>query len=93
MFTARTRPPKGQGHGYKLPRTKKSPAPGAVWMTAAQVQQRYGNRSHMWLVRQLQLNAKFPRPVYHGRMRLWHVKELDAYDAALIAKGATGGGS
>jgi hypothetical protein len=94
MITAGTRPPKGQGGGYrKAPHHEKPIAPGAVWATAVQVQQRYGNRSHMWLVHRLQVDPHFPRPRYKGRMRLWSVKELNEYDARLIAQATSGGGS
>jgi predicted DNA-binding transcriptional regulator AlpA len=59
--------------------------PDAVWISAKQVCQRYGGRSHMWLDRKLRNNPDFPRPVYDGRIRIFRVAELDDYDRALIA--------
>jgi hypothetical protein len=55
------------------------------YLTAAQVKERYGNRSDMWLTRKLRFDPKFPRPMMSGRMRLYDSEELDAYDAELKA--------
>jgi hypothetical protein len=59
--------------------------PDAIWISARQVCQRYGGRSHMWLDRKLRNNPDFPRPAYDGRIRIFRVAELDDYDRALIA--------
>jgi uncharacterized protein (DUF924 family) len=55
------------------------------YLTAAQVKERYGNRSDMWLTRKLRHDPKFPRPMMSGRMRLYDSDEIDAYDAELKA--------
>jgi hypothetical protein len=83
----KTLPPKGSGGGYKLGPRKVQPVPvDAVWMTSTQLRARYGNRSHMWIVRNLKNNPDFPRPSYHGRMQIFSVKEFDEYDRLLLSK-------
>jgi predicted DNA-binding transcriptional regulator AlpA len=54
--------------------------PGAVFISAPQVCDRYGGRSHMWLERKLQNDPAFPRPTYIGRLRFWVIAELEAYE-------------
>jgi hypothetical protein len=58
--------------------------PDAKWISAAQVRARYGGRSHMWLVRKLKLDPRFPRPKYFGALRYWQPAALDAYDNFII---------
>jgi hypothetical protein len=52
----------------------------AVYISAAQVCNRYGGRSHMWLERQLQNNSEFPRPEYFGRLRFFRIVDLENYE-------------
>jgi hypothetical protein len=80
-------PPKGRGAGYQLGTRAIKPVPvDAVWMTSNQLCQRYGGRSHMWIVRNLKNDPSFPKPRYQGRMRLFSVKEFDEYDRLLVLK-------
>jgi hypothetical protein len=72
---AKTQPPKGSGGGYKL-------GP----MTSNQLRARYGNRSHMWLYRNLRSNPDFPQPSFQGRMMMFSVAEFDEFDRKLLSK-------
>jgi hypothetical protein len=63
----------------------KVPAPDAVYISAPQVCARYGGRSHMWLVRKLADDPKFPKPHYFGRLRFFKVHELEAYERTVAA--------
>jgi|SRR6266478_8263669 len=83
----KTLPPKGSGGGYQLgPRPIKPVPVDAIWMSAKQVCQRYGGKSHMWLYRNLKNNPQFPRASYQGRMQIFSVKEFDEYDRLLLSK-------
>jgi predicted DNA-binding transcriptional regulator AlpA len=89
--TAPTAPPgpqqRARGAGYFLGPHKKEAAPlGAKFLTAEQVCDRYGGRSTMWLHRRLKSDPAFPKPTYLGRLRLFPVAELDAYDLALLQR-------
>ncbi len=63
--------------------------PSALYLTAGQVQARYGGVSHMWLLRKQQSEG-FPAPVRFGagRLRFWRIADLDRWDAAAIESGA-----
>jgi hypothetical protein len=63
-----------------MPTYRRAPPPGARYISAPQLLDRYGGRSHMWLVRKLADDPKFPKPVYHGRLRFFDVAELEAYE-------------
>lgn len=56
------------------------------YITANQVRERYGGRSHMWIERRLKDNSGFPSPVYLGRLRYWKLAELEAWERAQAAK-------
>jgi len=74
-----------------MPTKKKirKPEPeAAIYLTAPQVCQRYGNRSHMWLQRMLQRDPSFPRPNYFGRWRFFKIAELVDWERAAAAKRA-----
>jgi predicted DNA-binding transcriptional regulator AlpA len=58
---------------------------GAVFISAPQVCQRYGGRSHMWLERLLRNDPEFPRPKYFGRLRFFEIEELEAYERRRVA--------
>jgi hypothetical protein len=60
--------------------------PDAIWISAKQVCQRYGGRSNMWLVRKLQGDSNFPKPIYFGRLQFFKLKNLETYDRAVIAR-------
>ena len=54
------------------------------YLTAAQVRDRYGGKSAMWLWRKLRDDPKFPRPLEISRnVRLFSVAELDRYEDEL----------
>jgi hypothetical protein len=72
--------PDGTPTGAYGPRPPMPIPADALKIDALQVLRRYGNRSHMWLVRRLANDPAFPKPTYYGRLRFWKVAELDAYD-------------
>jgi len=57
------------------------------FLTAAQVRERYGNRSHMWIVRKLENDKTFPRPVKLGgsRFNFWELSKLEEWERAQAA--------
>jgi predicted DNA-binding transcriptional regulator AlpA len=57
------------------------------YLTAVQLRERYGGRSGMWVDRIMQRDAKFPRPIYIGRLRFWALHEIEAYERAAAAAG------
>jgi hypothetical protein len=59
---------------------------GAVYISAPQVCDRYGGRSHMWLVRKLQNDPEFPRPKYFGRLRFFEISKLEAYECICASR-------
>ena len=60
---------------------------GAVYITTAQLRQRYGNVSHMWVERKLKSDPDFPGPVTFGSMfRFFRLADLEAYERACAAK-------
>lgn len=52
------------------------------YLTHAQVRERYGNRSHMWVPRKLKTDPRFPKPVKFGRWLYFDLDELEAYERA-----------
>jgi hypothetical protein len=68
-------------HGKEIHRPRVPPN-GAKYISAPQVCDRYGGRSHMWLVRKLETDPRFPRPTYFGRLRFFKIAELEAYERA-----------
>ena len=68
--------------------TARSPSvpAGAVFISAPQVCDRYGGRSHMWLERKLQNDPEFPRPKYFGRLRFFEISELENYERSSAAR-------
>jgi hypothetical protein len=80
-------PPRRTGGGYVIGPRKPVPAPDdAKYLTSNQVRARYGNRSAMWLYRKNRHDPVFPKPFYFGRMQMFLVADLDAYDATLIQR-------
>jgi hypothetical protein len=61
-----------------------APPPGAVWISARQVLDRFGGRSEMWLVRKLKTDKDFPKPAYSGRLRFFRLDELEQYERAAV---------
>jgi hypothetical protein len=62
--------------------------PGSKFISASQLRKyRYGDRSHMWLVRLLANDPTFPRPVYFGRLRFFEVAALEEYERSRVVAG------
>lgn len=60
---------------------RQAPVPlGAAYITAPQLLDRYGGRSHMWLERMLERDPRFPRPKYFGRLRFFKIDKLEQYE-------------
>lgn len=51
-----------------------------VYLDAAQVCARYGNRSHMWLERKLHSDPEFPKPIYIDRLRFFKITDLEKFE-------------
>jgi len=62
------------------------PLPDAAYIDAPQLLARFGGRSHMWLVRLLERDKSFPRPVKIGRLRFFKIAELTAWERTTAAK-------
>lgn len=62
------------------------PPAGKRYLTAAQLRERYGGVSHMWVQRRLQNDATFPRPVKLGGslIRLWDLDGIEAWERACV---------
>jgi hypothetical protein len=91
MQPSKRPPPRGKGGGYSLGPHRHVPVPSdAIWINSVQVRNRYGGRSEMWLWRKLKNDPAFPKPRYDGRLMMFAVAELNAYDRTLIAKKAGG---
>lgn len=90
----------GSGPAKKLPRrgpltlsesatilpARGPPLPDATYIDAPQLLARFGGRSHMWLVRLLERDQTFPRPVKIGRLRFFNVAALVKWERATAAK-------
>jgi predicted DNA-binding transcriptional regulator AlpA len=53
--------------------------PQALFLKARQVRARYGDVSHMWLVRR-QKDAGFPSPIILGGIRFWKLSDLERWE-------------
>ena len=53
--------------------------PQALFLKARQVRARYGDVSHMWLVRR-QKDAGFPSPTILGGIRFWKLSDLERWE-------------
>ena len=77
------------GHAYLAPGhgpSARGPPPGAIYISATQVCQRYGGLSDMWLHRMLARDPSFPRPTYFGKRRFFRIDELIAWERASALK-------
>lgn len=63
-----------------------TPTPDAAFIDAPQLLARFGGRSHMWLVRLLERDQTFPRPVKIGRLRFFSVAALTKWERATAAR-------
>ena len=53
--------------------------PQALFLKARQVRARYGDVSHMWLVRR-QKDVGFPSPTILGGIRFWKLSDLERWE-------------
>jgi predicted DNA-binding transcriptional regulator AlpA len=54
--------------------------PNPVYLTARQLQHRFGNVSRMWPYRRMK-DAGFPAPVrFGGRLRFWRVDDVERWE-------------
>ena len=53
--------------------------PQALFLKARQVRARYGDVSHMWLVRRRK-DAGFPSPTILGGIRFWKLSDLERWE-------------
>ena len=53
--------------------------PQTLFLKARQVRARYGDVSHMWLVRR-QRDAGFPSPTIFGGIRFWKISDLERWE-------------
>ena len=53
--------------------------PQTLFLKARQVRARYGDVSHMWLVRR-QKDAGFPSPTFFGGIRFWKLIDLERWE-------------
>jgi predicted DNA-binding transcriptional regulator AlpA len=51
-----------------------------VLLPARRVRERLGNRSDMWLWRQLKFDPQFPRPLIINGRRYWWLSALRSYE-------------
>jgi hypothetical protein len=77
------------GGGYKLgSHQQMRMPPDARWASNRQVRDRYGGKSQMWLWRKVAHDPDFPKPVYFGRIQMYGIAALDAYDELIKARSA-----
>lgn len=69
-----------QTEGRIMPIARKVEIPqSSLFLKARQVRARYGDVSHMWLVRR-QKDAGFPSPTIFGGIRLWRLSDLERWE-------------
>jgi predicted DNA-binding transcriptional regulator AlpA len=56
------------------------------YLTSAQLRERYGDRSTMWIERIMKRDPKFPRPIYIGRFRFWDLAAIEEYEHHVAAR-------
>ena len=66
--------------GQVMSITSEVEIPTALFLKARQVRARYGDVSHMWLVRR-QKDAGFPSPIFFGGIRFWKLSDLERWEA------------
>jgi len=57
------------------------------YLTAAQLRERYGSVSHMWIERRLKSDPTFPRPVKLGGsgLRMFDLEQIEVWERACAA--------
>jgi predicted DNA-binding transcriptional regulator AlpA len=54
--------------------------PGAMFISAGQLRDRWGGLSLMTIARRLETDPDFPKPHYFGRLRFWKIADIEAYE-------------
>jgi predicted DNA-binding transcriptional regulator AlpA len=74
--------------GMRLAQPRGKPT-DVLYITSAQLRQRYGGLSHMWVERKIQNDPDFPRPVYFGtNFRFFKLAEIEEYERKCALKSA-----
>jgi predicted DNA-binding transcriptional regulator AlpA len=65
-------------------------APGAMWVTMAQLRVRYGGMSQAWLENKIKLEPDFPRPHYFGasNLRFFRLSEVEDFERRHLVEAA-----
>jgi predicted DNA-binding transcriptional regulator AlpA len=71
-----------------MPTTTKTNPANDGFLTSAQVRQRYGGASEMWLHRRLRDGSGFPQPMIVEKRRFWKLSELEAWERARVKASA-----
>ena len=69
----------------RSPNAAHNPNP-KYYLTSAQMRERYGGRSEMWLTRIMRSDAKFPRYIVIGRYRFWALDDVERYERHVAAR-------
>ena len=70
----------------KTAKKVRQPSSAAKFIDAAQLCDRYGGVSFMWIERRLQSDPEFPRPRKFGRLRYFDLAELESWERKTAAK-------
>ena len=69
-------------------RNPRQPPSTAKYMDAAQLCERYGGVSFMWIERRLETDPDFPRPLKFGRLRYFDIAQLEQWERKTAAASA-----
>lgn len=61
---------------------------GAKFVSFPQLCERWSGISHMTLERRIKKDPKFPRPKRLGRLRIFEIAEVEAYERGLVTSRA-----
>jgi predicted DNA-binding transcriptional regulator AlpA len=64
----------------------RQPSSAAKYIDAAQLCERYGGVSFMWIERRLESDPDFPRPTKFGRLRYFDLAELERWERRAAVK-------
>lgn len=64
----------------------RGPPSATKFITVAQLCERYGGVSFMWIERRLKDDPTFPKPVKFGRLRFFDIDEVIAWERAQVLK-------
>jgi hypothetical protein len=65
-------------------------APGAIFITTAQLRARYGGMSNVWVNRKVKTEPSFPRPYYFGEssQRFFKLADVEKFERQRVAEEA-----